>query len=190
MYGGLVQREGSVEELLERKDKTQITTNVLTDRAIEQIKRIVEKDGGEFEIKPPMQKLESFFIDIVRQAQQQRRPTSGAVNRIEATDAQRVAAVSDVLDRLVTAKIEPNKKIQQAEAETIKAGPDYDVLSKLAQQASQQITEPVEQKPPEENKPQSQDGIKKDLLNELIKPKGLPERLKKKDKNAQEKENE
>jgi ABC-2 type transport system ATP-binding protein len=190
MYGGLVQREGSVEELLERKDKTQITTNVLTDRAIEQIKRIVEKDGGEFEIKPPMQKLESFFIDIVRQAQQQRRPTSGAVNRIEATDAQRVAAVSDVLDRLVAAKIEPQtQKTQQAEAETIKTGPDLDVLSKLAQQASQQITEPVE-KPPQENEPQFRDDIKKDLLNELTKPKGFTERLKKKDKNAQEKENE
>ncbi len=190
MYGGLVQREGSVEELLERKDKTQITTNVLTDRAIEQIKRIVEKDGGEFEIKPPMQKLESFFIDIVRQAQQQQKPTSGAVNRIEATDAQRVAAVSDVLDRLVAAKIEPNKKTQQAEAETIEAGPDLDVLSKLAQQASQKISEPVEQKSLEENEPQSQDGIKKDLLNELTKPKDLTEQLKKKDKNAQEKENE
>ena len=190
MYGGLVQREGSVEELLERKDKTQITTNVLTDRAIEQIKRIVEKDGGEFEIKPPMQKLESFFIDIVRQAQQQRRPTSGAVNRIDATDAQRIAAVSDVLDRLVTAKIEPHKKTQQAEAETIQTGPDCDVLSKLAQQASQKITEPVEQKPAEENEPQSQDGIKKDLLDKLTKSKDLTERLKKQNKNTQEKENE
>ena len=82
------------------------------------------------------------------------------------------------------------KKTQQAEAETIKTGPDYDVLSKLAQQASQQISEPVEQKQPEENEPQFQDGIKKDLLDELTKPKDLTEQLKKKDKNAQEKENE
>jgi ABC-2 type transport system ATP-binding protein len=190
LYGGLVQREGSVEELLERKDKTQITTNVLTDRALEQIKRIVEKDGGEFEVKPPMQKLESFFIDIVRQAQQQRKPTSGAVNRIDATDAQRTAAVSDVLDKLVAAKIEPQKKSPQPEAETSKVSPDFDVLSKLTQQTAQQTTEPVEQEPKEENEPQFMGGIKKDLLDELAKQKGLTEQLKKKDKKSEGKENE
>ena len=48
----------------------------------------------------------------------------------------------------------------------------------------------LRQQQPQENEPQFQDGIKKDLLNELTKPKGFTERLKKKDKNAQEKENE
>jgi ABC-2 type transport system ATP-binding protein len=192
LYGGLIQKEGSVEELLARKDKTQITTNILTDRAVEQIRRIVEKDGGDFEIKPPMQKLESFFIDIVRQAQQQKRPTSGAVNRLEVSDAERAAAISDVLDKLVSAKIEPQKKIEMAEVETLKITPDYDALSKLTQESGQ-MTEPVVQdrknEPAQITQPSQQDGIKKDILDELTKPKGFTEPQNNRRKKTEEKNN-
>jgi len=175
LYGGLVQREGKIEDLLEQKDKTQITTSVLNDRTIEQIKRIVEKDGGEIEIKPPMQKLESYFIDIVREAQQARKHTSGAVNRMEVSDTQRAAAMSDVLDKLVAAKIETGKteKVESpAVVETEKVGTDYGVLNQLTQGSSlQQMPEPVEQfeKPKELSR---QDEIKKNILDELTKPEG------------------
>ena len=172
LYGGLVQREGRIEELLEEKDKTQITTNVLTERAIEQIKRIVEKDGGEIEIKPPMQKLESYFIDIVSQAQQAKRPTSGAVNRLDATDAQRAAAMADVLDKLVEAKVEqsrPEKIEQPAVVETAKSETDYNVISQLTQEQSVQMPEPVE--PIEKSREiQAQEEVKKNILDELTKP--------------------
>ena len=129
LYGGLVQKEGSISDLLERRDKTQIITDALSERTIEQIKRVIGKDGGDFEVTAPMQGLESFFIDIIKQAQQAKRPTSGAVNRIDVTEAERTAAVSDVLDRLVAAKVESGKSAEpQRPAETIKLKPDEDVL--------------------------------------------------------------
>jgi ABC-2 type transport system ATP-binding protein len=171
LYGGLVQKEGKIEELLEEKEKTQITTNVLTERALEQIKRIVEKDGGEYQIKPPMQKLESYFINIVNQAQQAKRYTSGAVNRLDANDAQRAAAMSDVLDKLVAAKVE-TQKVEKAETaavvETQNAGTNQNIINQLMQDSEIEMPEPVEPA----NKPEDinvQEGIKKNILDELTK---------------------
>jgi len=169
LYGGLVQREGKIEELLEEKDKTQITTSVLTERAIEQIKRIVEKDGGQIDVKPPMQKLESYFIDIVRKAQQAKKPTSGAVNRLDVTDAQRAAAMSDVIDKLVSAKVE-SPKVENTEklsvVETEKTGTDFSVISQLTQQPLK-MPEPVE--PVKSEEIITQQEIKKNILDELTK---------------------
>lgn len=169
LYGGRVQKEGSVEELLERKDKTQITTDILTDRTIEQIKRIVEKDGSEFEVKAPMQRLESFFIDIVRQAQRGKMPTSGAVNKMEATAAQRAAAVSDVLDRLVAAKVGPDKSAEPKKAvETIELKPDENVLSRLTEDRQKDIEPPKQQSREQQKDEPKQEDVRKELLDKLV----------------------
>ncbi|PKL48982.1 MAG: hypothetical protein CVV39_03635, partial [Planctomycetes bacterium HGW-Planctomycetes-1] len=144
---------------------------------------------GEFEIKPPLQKLESFFIDIVSQAQRQKRPTSGAVNRLEATDAERAAAVSNVLDKLVAAEIEPQRETKRTEAETLKIKPDYDVLSELTKEP-QQTTEPVSQEDKDKSaKIDRQDEIRKNMLDELTKPEGFIEQRNNRDKKREEKEN-
>jgi ABC-2 type transport system ATP-binding protein len=171
LYGGNVQKEGKIEDLLEQKDKTQITSTVLSDRTLEQIRRIVEKDGGEIEVKPPMQKLESYFIDIVNQAQKARKYTSGAVNNLDASDAQRAAAMSDVLDKLVSAKVD-SQKLEKVEApavvETEKTGTDLNVINQLAQGPEPQMPEKVEpvKKPENIN---VQEEIKKNILDELTK---------------------
>jgi ABC-2 type transport system ATP-binding protein len=171
LYGGNVQKEGKIEDLLEQKDKTQITSTVLSDRTLEQIRRIVEKDGGEIEVKPPMQKLESYFIDIVNQAQKAKKYTSGAVNNLDASDAQRAAAMSDVLDKLVSAKVD-SQKLEKVEAsavvETEKTGTDLNVINQLAQGPEPQMPEAVEpvKKPENIN---VQEEIKKNILDELTK---------------------
>lgn len=171
LYGGIVQKEGRIEELLEQKEKTQITTSVLNERTIEQIKRIVKSDGGEIEIKPPMQKLESYFIDIVNQAQIAKRYTAGAVNRLDVNDAQRAAAMSDVLDKLVAARVESQKleKVETAAVvETEKTGTDFGVINQLAEGPSVEMPERVEPKKAEDVN--VQDGVKKNILDELTKP--------------------
>ncbi|MCE5340193.1 MAG: ABC transporter ATP-binding protein [Planctomycetaceae bacterium] len=170
LYGGIVQKEGSIEELLEEKDKTQITTSVLTDRTIEQIRIMVEKEGGEIEIKPPMQKLESYFINIVSQAQKAKKYTSGAVNRLEMSDAQRAAAMSDVLDKLVAAKVE-SQKLEKVESPVVVEGEkttDLNVINQLAQGPSVQMPERLESAKNSENV-NVQDEIKKNILDELTK---------------------
>jgi ABC-2 type transport system ATP-binding protein len=169
LYGGLVQKEGSIADLLERKDKTQITTDVLSDRTIEQIRRIVEKDGSQFEVKAPMQGLESFFIDIVRQAQREKRPTSGAMNRMEDTVAERVAAVSDVLDRLVAAKVEPVKSTEpQKTVESIELESVKDVLSQLTIDKQKSIEPPSQQTEKRQEDEQKPQDIRKELLDKLV----------------------
>lgn len=169
LYGGLVQKEGSIAELLERKDKTQITTDVLSDRTIEQIRRIVERDSGEFEIKAPMQGLESFFIDIVRQAQQEKRPTSGVTNRIEATAAERAAAVSNVLDRLVAAKIRPDESAEPKKmVESIELKPAEDVLGRLTGDKQKSIGLPNQQNKEQQRDEQKPQDVKKELLDKLV----------------------
>jgi ABC-2 type transport system ATP-binding protein len=169
LYGGIVQKEGSIGELLERKDKTQITTNVLSDRAIEQVKRIIEKDSSEFEVKSPMQRLESFFIDIVRQAQQEKRPTSGVVNRMEATAAERTAAVSDVLDRLVAAKVEPEKSIEPPKAvKPIELKPDEGILSRLTEVEQKPAQPPQQQSKEQQDDTQKPQDVRKELLDKLV----------------------
>lgn len=169
LYGGLVQKEGSIADLLERKDKTQITTDVLSDRTIEQIRRIVEKDGGEFEAKAPMQGLESFFIDIVRQAQREKRPTSGAVNRMDGSAAERVAAVSDVLDRLVAAKVEPIKSTEpQKTVESIELESAKDVLSRLTRDKQKSIEPPSQQTEKRQQDEQKPKDVGKELLDKLV----------------------
>ena len=169
MYGGHVQRQGSVDELLRQTNKRQITTGLLSDDAIEKIRCIVEKQGSDFELTEPMRRLESFFIDIIRQAQKEKRPTSGAVNRLEATQAEMSAAVADVLDRLVAAKVEPQKQAEiKKSVETIEIKPDRSILTKLTEDGGKDLTMPVSKVEQVQPAPQKQDGVKKGILDELV----------------------
>ncbi|MHC4997522.1 MAG: ABC transporter ATP-binding protein, partial [Planctomycetota bacterium] len=78
LYGGRMQLEGTVRELLQDKDEMRLRTGKLSDRAVEQIERIVSKEGSKLNVENPMEKLESFFIKIVEKARQEKQQTSGA----------------------------------------------------------------------------------------------------------------
>ena len=169
LYGGRVQRQGTVGELLKQTNKRQITTDIIGADAIEKIKQIIESRGGGFEITEPMQKLESFFIGIVRQAQQEKMPTSGAINRLELTQAQRTAAVADILDRLVAAKVEPDRAAeQQKPVETIEMKPAEDVLSQLTANERKDSELPQQQGIKQQVAERRQQDIKKGFLDELV----------------------
>ena len=169
LYGGRVQRQGTVGQLLKRANKRQITTDVISDDVIEKIKQIIESRGSGFEITEPMQKLESFFIDIVRQAQQEKMPTSGAINRLELTQAQRTAAVADILDKLVAAKVEPDKAAeQQKPVETIEIKPAEDVLGRLTADEQKGSELSQQQGIKRQAAEQKRQDIKKEFLDKLV----------------------
>jgi ABC-2 type transport system ATP-binding protein len=171
LYGGRVQRQGTVGQLLKRANKRQITTDVISADVIEKIKQIIESRGSGFEITEPMQKLESFFIDIVRQAQQEKMPTSGAINRLELTQAQRTAAVADILDKLVAAKVEPDKAAEQQKlVETIEIKPAEDVLGRLTTDTDEQKGSELSQQQgiKRQAAEQKRQDIKKEFLDELV----------------------
>jgi ABC-2 type transport system ATP-binding protein len=179
LYGGHVQRQGTVDQLLKQTNKKQITTDFMDAEVVEKIKKIVESRGSSFEITEPMQKLESFFIDIVRQAQQEKMPTSGAVNQLELTQAQRTAAVADILDRLVAAKIEPDSAAQQRmPVETKEIKQDEDVLSRLAADEQEPSGPSHQQDIRQQTDEQKQQDIKKEFLDKLVGRQDSPQKQK------------
>lgn len=155
LYGGKIQSEGKVKELLQRSDKTQITTGPISDMAVERIKQIVSSEQADCVVTSPMDKLETFFIRIVAAAQQQSQPTSGAVSTTQIGNF--LTAGESILDKLVSAGGEQsrtaNSTEQKLSASTdtqpvaadkeYQTKPDEQLLGKLTEQSKPVATEPV-----------------------------------------------
>ena len=82
LYGGKRREEGTIRELLSQEDLTQITTDRLSEETIEKIRALVARDGGKqiHNVTTPSDKLETFFLRIVREAQARQQTTSGAIS--------------------------------------------------------------------------------------------------------------
>ena len=81
MYGGKIQRMSSVDELLTEEGATILRTDKLDADTIAAIDELLTRRGKHIEkVEQPRQKLESLFLDIVHQAQQEGRATSGATS--------------------------------------------------------------------------------------------------------------
>src|SRR4026207_857628 len=80
-YGGKIQAQGTLKELLATPDAVRITTPVLSretmERVLETIRRDVSDDNER--VDTPTQNLESYFLDVVEKARAQSTETSGAV---------------------------------------------------------------------------------------------------------------
>jgi ABC-2 type transport system ATP-binding protein len=149
LYGGRIQAQGEVKDLLQQTDKRQIITDAISDAAVENIKQIVQAEHADCVITSPMDRLETFFIRTVAAAQQQAQPTSGAVSTTKLGDfLTHPPTQESILDKLVSAPISqeapsktpPTERV--APVETSGAKPDEQLLSKL--------TEPVKSSPSDE----------------------------------------
>jgi ABC-2 type transport system ATP-binding protein len=172
LYGGKVQAEGNVHDLLIHSDKTEITTGRLSTAALEKIKHILAGERAKYTIDSPFDKLETFFINIVAAAQQQALPTSGAESKQEISDF--LTARSDdrarraaILDRLVSGKLpaEPDTaQTQQIQPQPTPVNlPDENLLRQLTETqqadgspetkpAAEQPTQPSSSQPPQQGK--------------------------------------
>ncbi len=179
LYGGKMQREGTVRELLMQQEETQIRTAKLSDAALVKMKEIAAAEGKELEVENPMEKLESFFVKIVTRAREQKQRTSGAEvgTGISGFLADKpVVRKETILDKLVSAKVpaeparaEVSVETTQPEAAPPKPAADNQLLQKLSGASADftpvEKTAPVEQAdPPNEATPE----VKRDILNELI----------------------
>jgi len=152
LYGGKVQTEGKVRSLLQQTDKKQITTTAISDAAIEKIKQLIRDEQAECVITSPMDKLETFFIRTVAAAQQQARPTSGAVSTTQIGDFLAAASIEEnILDKLVSSPTSREYSVQTPPAtqtervqplEPSESKPDGELLHKLSEK-----DKPVEVKP-------------------------------------------
>jgi len=78
-YGGKIQAQGTLNELLAKPDSLRITTPVLPRETLEKVLAIIRKDitSGEVRVDNPTQNLESYFLDVVAKARAANE-TSGA----------------------------------------------------------------------------------------------------------------
>ncbi|MFQ6034608.1 MAG: ATP-binding cassette domain-containing protein [Sedimentisphaerales bacterium] len=154
LYGGRIQVEGNVKDLLLQTDKKQITTGAISNAVIERIKQLIQDEQAQCEVTSPMDKLETFFIKTVVTAQEQVQPTSGAVSTTKIGDFLTAPPAGEaILDKL-TRGSQPRKDafgepltapVSQESApatpatkpvvptETAASKPDEDLLSKLTE---------------------------------------------------------
>lgn len=175
LYGGRIQTQGRVKELLQQTNKRQITTDAISDSTVEKIRQLVASEDGECVVTSPMDKLESFFIRMVAVAQQQAQPTSGAVSTTRIGDfLTRKEPMESILDKLVSAPVSPQepepvpateKPVAVSDSES---RPDESLLSKLtrsqpgrAAREQETHTEPVKPSAAEPGQ------IKESILDQL-----------------------
>ena len=80
LYGGRRRALGGMDQMLSREGLTQITTDRLDQATLERIRQVLAGTGKELlEVSSPRDKLESLFLRIVKEAQEQRVATGGAV---------------------------------------------------------------------------------------------------------------
>ncbi|MGA2323831.1 MAG: ATP-binding cassette domain-containing protein [Sedimentisphaerales bacterium] len=175
LYGGRIQAEGNVRDLLRHSDKTEITTGRLSPAALEKIKQTLAEERAEYTIGSPLDKLETFFINIVARAQQQAVPTSGAESRTQISEF--LSAKTDerarreaILNQLVSASPSDEQTAttdtQNTKPQPVPATPaDEDLLNRLTEQVDSKpvTTQPTKAKP----EPATSDQPDKSILDEL-----------------------
>jgi ABC-2 type transport system ATP-binding protein len=175
LYGGKIQAQGRVRDLLQQTNKTQITTDAVSDAAVRRIRQILSEEHAPCQVTVPLEKLETFFIKTVAEAQQQARPTSGAVSTTQIGDFLTAGGRQEsILDKLVSpaavekGPVEPVKTETVQPRETVVPAPNKDLLSRLTQPAASPQTEPVSPAPPVETPlgPPPEE-IKKRVLDKL-----------------------
>jgi len=174
LYGGKIQSEGKVKELLQQTDKKQITTGSISDTAIERIKQVVRDEQADCVITSPMDKLETFFIRTVTTAQQLSSPTSGAISTTKIGHFLAPQAhPENILDKLVSTSVSPEVPSkppttkQVVPVETSEPKPDEQLLSKLTEQAKPAESKPVVKTKPVEPQAPRKEQIKKSILDRL-----------------------
>jgi len=107
LYGGRQQALGNTKELLSRRELTQITAEKLEPATIERIRSVIAESENKrvLSVSAPSDRLEAFFIRIVREAEQRRQTTSGAAGGggLPGFLGARAGEGGDVIESLVSA---------------------------------------------------------------------------------------
>ena len=180
LYGGKMQVEGPVQELLQHGDETRITTRRLSRETLQKVRELVQSESDQWDVTAPMEKLESFFMEIVTQAQQ-KLSTSGAqtgtgISGFLAETPPDPAHT--ILDSLVEAKVDSEKgrlsddstdKPTQVESGRAISTQNHSILDQLTRHeipGNQEETQTTES-PRKSDLPESRREVRRDLLDEL-----------------------
>ncbi len=82
LYGGQIRAQGLLEDILRQEDKTQIVTPRLSEQTLKELQDFLQahgvKDPSCIQVDHPGMDLESYFLDVVRKATEQKLSTAGA----------------------------------------------------------------------------------------------------------------
>lgn len=81
LYGGRQQAMGETRELLSRTELTQITAEQLSPATVEQVREVIRRAENKqvLDVSAPTDRLETFFVRVVREAERRQQATSGAI---------------------------------------------------------------------------------------------------------------
>jgi ABC-2 type transport system ATP-binding protein len=141
-YGGKIQADGTLKELLAKPDSLRITTPVLSRATLEKVLEVIRKDiaNGEVRVDNPTQNLESYFLDVVNKARAQGE-TSGAqsgarvAEYLRAGGTEEKSATDKVLEKLSLPQAAPTPA-PKVSAEPAAPKVDDSKLSALTQSAA------------------------------------------------------
>lgn len=179
LYGGKIQTQGQVKELLQQTNKIQITADAISDATVKKIEQLIEDEEAEYEVASPLDKLESFFIKTIAEAQKQAQTTSGAVSTTKiGAFLEGETPVEKILDKLVSAPIaeDSSKEVSVTEQvvynERVAPVHDEQLLTELTGSTEISKSKPVVKEEKIEETPDSpkvpqQEQVKKDVLDRL-----------------------
>jgi ABC-2 type transport system ATP-binding protein len=137
-YGGKIQAQGTLKELLAKPDSLRITTPVLSRETLERVLEIIRRDAatGEVRVDNPTQNLESYFLDVVAKARAANE-TSGAQSGARVAEYLRAGAQAPSTGDKVLEKLALPQAPQPAAKPVESAAPKVDdsKLAALSQQA-------------------------------------------------------
>ncbi len=114
-YGGKIQADGTLKELLTERESIRITLPTLPREAMENILSTIRRDvaADRIQLDNPTQNLESYFLGVVNRARASEQNTSGATSGSQVAEYLRGGAEAGaqqqarILDRLVAAPEAP-----------------------------------------------------------------------------------
>jgi len=125
-YGGKIQAQGTLGDLLAKPDSVRITSPILPRETMERLLEIIRRDvaSDRVRVDTPTQNLESYFLNVVQAARQAAAETSGATSgaRVAAYlrgDGDGKAGGEKLLERLTLPQERPAPAAAAAPAETV-----------------------------------------------------------------------
>lgn len=151
-YGGKIQAQGTMNELLSEPDSLQITMPALSKSAMDSVLKTIRSQVQEDKVQVdiPTQDLESYFLRVVEKARQDEASTSGATSGNQVADYLKGDESEDkgdkILERLASPEPKPKadeQEISESEIEKRQVASANEKLSSLTQES--QVPEPVEE---------------------------------------------
>jgi ABC-2 type transport system ATP-binding protein len=163
-YGGRIQAQGTLKDLLATPDQIRITTPTLPRETLERVLEMIRRDVAQDKVRidTPTQNLESYFLEVVRKARQAAAETSGAVSGARVAEylrggAEAKPATDRILERLAqpqaaapaaTPTTQPAETVDQRKLDslTTPAGPSVSPAATASEPAKPADLEKADEK--------------------------------------------